>query len=251
MNDTNLPGRFFRDVHVAAVLLTRLPLPHLPKEAFAHGARAVWAYPLIGALLGLGLWVIAALAPYLSPAIASLLAITALVAVTGAMHEDGLADCADGFWGGHDRIQRLEIMHDSNLGTYGGLALGLMLLLRWSCYSMLMISMPFLFVATCALSRSMMPLLMAQMPHARQDGLSHSVGRARMSNAALSVALGTAIATIVLGWTALLATVFAVIATTLVGWCALRKIGGQTGDVLGATQQLSEVTILMVVVAIQ
>lgn len=250
MINSDVIARLTRDFHVAAVLLTRLPLPKLPVEAFSHGARAVWAYPLVGALLGLAVWFIAALGPYLTPWVASLLAMATLIAMTGAMHEDGLADCADGFWGGHDRANRLEIMHDSNLGTFGGLALGMTILLRWTCYTMLINSMPFLFVATSALSRGMMPLLMAYLPHAREDGLSHSVGKAKRINAAIAVLLGSLVALVVLGWTALIALVFALIAVIAVGFIAKRKVGGQTGDVLGASQQMAEIAALMVIVAL-
>ena len=127
------------DAVLALVLLTRLPLPHLPKDSFARQSRAVWAFPLAGLVVG-GLATVmaaAALAVW-PPAVAAGLALAVQILVTGAMHEDGLADSADGLWGGFDRSRRLEIMKDSQIGTYGVLALVLSLGLRWLTLSALL-----------------------------------------------------------------------------------------------------------------
>ncbi|MEM8578904.1 MAG: adenosylcobinamide-GDP ribazoletransferase, partial [Pseudomonadota bacterium] len=106
---------------LAALLLSRLPLPRVPDAAFAEGARAVWAYPVVGLLLGAFAAGIGALAP--TPVIGAGLALAAMAMMTGALHEDGLADTADGLWGGQSRARRLEIMKDSRIGAYGVLAL--------------------------------------------------------------------------------------------------------------------------------
>ncbi|WP_415402406.1 adenosylcobinamide-GDP ribazoletransferase [Tateyamaria sp. SN3-11] len=163
------------DVPAALVLLTRLPLPALPDHAFAHGARAVWAYPLVGLVVGLIACGIAAVATALGlPAmIVAGLSLATLVLLTGAMHEDGLADTADGLWGGHDRDRRLEIMKDSRMGAYGVLALIVVMGLRW--LGLTEVTWTGLITAA-VVSRAMMPPLMLALPHARMSGLSHSVG---------------------------------------------------------------------------
>ncbi len=107
--------------------------------ATARGALAAWAYPLVGVVVG-GLGAVTgALALWLGlPApLAAGLVLLAMIAVTGALHEDGLADTADGFWGGWDRARRLEIMKDSQIGSYGVIALILSLGLRWSALGVL------------------------------------------------------------------------------------------------------------------
>ena len=116
--DTSAMQRLW-DVPAALVLLTRLPLPALPDHAFSHGARAVWAYPLVGLILGGVASVIAWGASLLglSPMLTAGLILTGLVLLTGAMHEDGLADTADGLWGGNDAARRLDIRKDSRIGA--------------------------------------------------------------------------------------------------------------------------------------
>ena len=125
----------FRDLPLALSLLSRLPVPVDHSRAGERAATAAWAYPLVGAgLAGLtgGLaWALSAAG--LPPGPAAGLVLVAQVMLTGALHEDGLADSADGLWGGWERERRLEIMRDSRIGAYGVLALGLSLLLRWAC----------------------------------------------------------------------------------------------------------------------
>jgi len=120
------------DIPAAIGLLSRLPVPVDTDLATRRGARAAWAYPLAGLVVGALAGLVAQVALWLGlpPSIAALLALAAMIAITGALHEDGLADSADGLWGGWDRARRLEIMKDSRIGTYGVLALGLTLLLR-------------------------------------------------------------------------------------------------------------------------
>jgi adenosylcobinamide-GDP ribazoletransferase len=236
-----------RQLWLAAVLLTRLPLPHLPATAFKAGPRAVWAYPLVG----LGVGAVSALAGQLAlwagipPLAACALALGAMMLLTGAMHEDGLADTCDGFWGGTSTPRRLEIMCDSQIGTFGVLALVIVSLLKISALAALSGSWWAALIVAAALSRGMMPALMWALPPARVDGLSHSVGRPTMRAASAAFAIGATIALAGLG----LAGVLVIGISALVGLgtalIAKRKIGGQTGDVLGATQQLSEAVILL------
>ncbi|MBW4707785.1 adenosylcobinamide-GDP ribazoletransferase [Roseobacter sp. YSTF-M11] len=236
------------DVLLAGTLLSRLPLPRVPEDSFARMAKAVWAYPIVGtvlaviagsfALLLLGLGVPA---PF---AAGGLLA--ALMLLTGAMHEDGLADSADGFWGGYEAARRLEIMKDSHLGTYGLLALLMVTGLRWSAYALLLPLGLAPVIAAASLSRGVMPGVMATLPHARETGLSRSVGRPETTTAIWGLGLSLAIAGICVGAVAVLCLIVALGVALALGALAKAKIAGQTGDVLGTTQQLSEVAILAV-----
>ena len=172
------------------------------------------------------------------------LVLTSLTVMTGAMHEDGLADTADGLWGGFDSARRLEIMKDSHLGTYGMLALLIVTGLRWNAYALLLPSGILPIIAAACLSRAAMPCVMATLPHARNTGLSRSVGRPSKRVAGTGLLIATAISGLILGPVAIMCLVAALSTAALVGWTALKKINGQTGDILGATQQLSEITIL-------
>ena len=309
------------DLALALGLLTRLPLPTsvFPSDSARPAAHAAWAYPLAGAvvamiallvgsaamILGLppaaaalltllagtivtgamhedgladcadGFWggwtkerrleimkdsqigtygVIALIALLvgsaamilgLPPAAAALLALLAGTIVTGAMHEDGLADCADGFWGGWTKERRLEIMKDSQIGTYGVIALIASFGLRWIALTLLFEAQTMLVMIGAAMvSRAAMVAVMSLLPHARSTGLSHLTGAPTRSVALLAGGLGIAAAFVLLP---MAFGVLLMVATLSASWMAIAraKIGGQTGDVLGATQQLSEIVVLL------
>lgn len=231
-------------IRAAFGLLTRLPVGPAPVQP-----EEVWAFPVaglaVGAIAGLSFWV--ALALGLPPGPAAALALFGQILLTGALHEDGLADCADGLWGGFERAGRLEIMRDSRVGSYGVLAIGTSLLIRWSA---LVAAGPWGLVIAAVLSRAAMVWPMARLPHARKDGLARLAGRP--SGRAMALACGVA-ALIVLplaGWSLLLlapAVALAALAGTAI---ARAKIGGQTGDILGGTQQLAEMAALLVLAAL-
>lgn len=241
-----------RQLWLAAVLLTRLPLPHLPQTVFVHGARAVWAYPVVGAGVGLAGTATAQLALILGlPQLgAAALGLAAMMMVTGALHEDGLADLFDGFWGGFTPARRLEIMRDSQIGTYGVLALVVVFTLRLGAVAALLGHSPLALVAAGALSRAVMPVLMVALPNARMDGLSRSVGRPEVQRVALGVAIALAIALLCLGAVGFVALLVALVTGACVAALARAKIGGQSGDVLGATQQLGEAAVLLACTAL-
>lgn len=238
------------DVRSALSLLTRLPLPY--SNANPRGAQAAWAWPLVGVVVGAMAALVAAiaLALGLSPAVAAALTLAAQALLTGAMHEDGLADTADGLWGGWDKARRLEIMKDSHIGSYGVLALILVTLARWSALSTLLGWGGFgAIIAVACLSRAPMAVLMAWLPNARSSGLSQLVGRPSAKVAAIAMLISVLICLVFLGWQtfgAILATAFVSIGLGLV---ARAKIGGQTGDVLGASQQLAEAAALCALAA--
>ncbi len=240
------------DPLLSLVLLTRLPLPPLSKESFSRQARAVWAFPVAGLVVG----TLASLCGLLAlcwwpPLVAAGLALAVQVLVTGALHEDGLADTADGFWGGFERARRLEIMKDSHIGSYGVLALILGIGLRWAVLTALfdagLIWAP---VALGVLSRAAMPVLMASLPNARGSGLSQSVGRPPRGAVLTGLALALVLAVLAIGWSALPAALLCVPAVLGLRALAKVKIGGQTGDVLGACQQVTELGVALALLAL-
>lgn len=232
---------------VALGLLSRLPVPRHQ----AGGGAAAWAYPVAGLIIG----ALAALAGVIAhalgiaPPLTAVLVLGVMVLLTGAMHEDGLADTADGLGGGWTRERRLEIMKDSRIGSYGVLALILSFAARWSALWLLFEAGPGTAAAAiltaAALSRAVMPALMAGLAPARDSGLSHSVGTVGTPTAALAVAVAVAVALILAGWGGVAAAVWAAVAALAVGFWARSAIGGQTGDILGAGQQAAEVAALI------
>lgn len=242
------------DIPAAIGLLTRLPIRVDPTLATQRAAQSAWAWPLAGvvpALIGWGLGV-GAVSVGLPPLFAACLALLGQVMVTGALHEDGLADVADGFWGGYERVRRLEIMKDSRIGAYGVIALVVSLGLRATALAAVLTA-PGALIALVVIgfsSRLPMVLLMAALPNARGAGLASQVGRPPARTAWIACGV-TALVVLILMPHAL----FPVLAYTGLGAIALAalanaKIGGQTGDVLGASQQISEIIGLAVMVSL-
>ena len=236
----------FKDVATALALLTRFPV----KAEFDRTAEASWAYPLAGTVLGTFAALITAIAMWLGvdPMLAAGIYLAATVFMSGAMHEDGLADTADGFWGGWDPARRLEIMKDSSIGAYGVIALILSLITRWAAVWLLIDGGWWFFplIAIETLSRSAMPALMHALPNARDTGLSQSQGRPDMATAGLAIAGASVLSLLMIGLTTIPLLIFGTLAATGMTLLAKAKIGGQTGDVLGATQQITAIVLLMV-----
>ncbi len=249
-NDTKLISGW--DIPLALVLLTRLPVPRLPDHVFARQAQAAWAFPIAGLAVGIIACLVGWIAISLNvPALVSAgLLVGVLIAATGAMHEDGLADTADGLWGGFTRDRRLEIMKDSHIGTYGVLALLFSQLIRvFAVASLLTAGGISAILTACVMSRAMMPVLMAILPNARSSGLSHSVGRPRLMSAIAGLIVACAVSVALIGGSAFFPALCAALIVGLLAIVAKAKIGGQTGDILGAAQQLAEVTILVALIA--
>lgn len=252
-----MPAPFADDVLACLRFYSRLPLPAGREgHAMPDFRTAVRALPIAGAVIG-GCAAAALLVArlYGLPPLASAgVAIAVLVAVSGALHEDGLADVADGFGGGATREAKLEIMRDSRLGSYGGVALTLSLVLRIGALAAilergaLLAAAVLVFAAALSRTAGLLPIMI--LTPARADGSGHAAlrpfGQALRTAALLTAAL--AMAPILAGapladlaWAALLA----VGAAYGVAKLAERQIGGLTGDVLGAAQQAAEVTLLL------
>ncbi len=239
----------FSDIPTAISLLTRLPIGGTAER----GAAAAWAYPLVGVIIAVICAAFIAVMKALGVPPGGMLAAPVLVlavVLTGALHEDGLADTADGLWGGSDRKRRLEIMKDSQIGVYGVLAIALSLLLRWTLFVGVIITEQYwvAFITAGVLSRAGMVAVMSLLPHARDGGLSKSVGRPGHLTAGIAVGSALIIALICYGPAAVPAILVAVAAVFICGLIANTKIGGQTGDILGATQQVTEIVVLFVLV---
>ncbi len=243
------------DVKIALIFFTRLPLPHAGRIEGPDLARVTWANPLVGLTVGAIAGGVFWLAGWLGlpPFIAALLAVAASLAVTGCFHEDGLADVADGFGGGWTRARKLEIMRDSRLGTYGTAVLVMALLLRVAALAALAdpaLAVPALLAAHAG-ARAPVPLFMTLLPLARAEGLSAYAGPPPSASVAVSLGLGLLVLLLALGWwDGWLALLVLLIAGSCLGWLAMRQIGGYTGDVLGAQEQLGEIAILLVAVAL-
>src|SRR5271165_6154852 len=170
-------GEFSTGIH----FLTRLPLPrHAPLSGGAVG-QSVWAFPLAGAVVGLIGALVYALAHRLGlpPWPAAALAVAATLGVTGCLHEDGLADTADGFGGGDTRARKLDIMRDSRIGTYGVCALAISLLIRADAVASLTETglVAAALIAAHSGARAAMAAVMFFLPPARSDGLSFTAGQ--------------------------------------------------------------------------
>lgn len=232
-----------QDIPAAIGLLTRIPVPVDAESAMARGSKAAWAWPLAGLAVALPAAALGWLFSGFGAGIAAGIALALLIVLTGALHEDGLADCADGFWGGYTKERRLEIMKDSRVGSYGVIALVLGLGLKWQ--ALMLLDTWAALIAAAFLSRAAMAGVMAALPFARENGLAAAQGRPSRETALLSAGLALVGAFLLCGAPALVA-LFAVAAVaTASAWIAKAKIGGQTGDVLGATQFLAEIAALL------
>jgi adenosylcobinamide-GDP ribazoletransferase len=251
-----MPGaRFATDLKVIMTFATRLPLVQTAPAEGGNIARASWAFPVVGALLGsasaLVYW--AAFRIGLPPAPAAALALATTLAATGCLHEDGLADAADGFGGSGDRARKLEIMRDSRLGTYGACALAMALLLRWSTLAAIADpgSVAMALVAAHGAARATLPAFMRFVPPARRDGLSAGAGRPPPQCVGAAALLGVAMLGLGLGLVAAAAALVLLAAVALVmARLTMSQIGGQTGDVLGALEQVGEIVILLTAAAL-
>jgi adenosylcobinamide-GDP ribazoletransferase len=236
------------DLALCTGFFTRLPVPHheAPRERFA---ACFWAVPLAGvavALIGAAAFALAHLAGLGSNS-AALIGVGATMLATGCFHEDGLSDVSDGFGGGTSVERKLEIMHDSRLGTYGTAAFLVSVGLRWSALAALPGPAAVLaaLVAAHAASRGVLPAFLRVVPVARRAGLSASVGIMPGATVLWALLLGGAglLALGPLG--AVLGAALCALAFAAMRALTLRQIGGQTGDVCGALQQVCETALLL------
>ncbi|MGA6982964.1 MAG: adenosylcobinamide-GDP ribazoletransferase [Candidatus Sulfotelmatobacter sp.] len=238
--------QWLEDLLVAFQFLTRLPIPigsYRPDSL----SRSTKFFPLVGLAVGLAASAFErALAPHLNRAVAALLILTFLVLVTGALHEDGLADAVDAFGGGSARDRILTILRDSRIGSFGALALILSTLARFLLLSTIPLNRFTAFVVSAqVLCRwTALPLSYFLRPARENDGQGARIAR-RISPPSFIIGTLLSLAIVVFlmrkeFWIPLLAAIFI---TASSGLYYFRRIGGITGDCFGATNQLTEIAI--------
>jgi adenosylcobinamide-GDP ribazoletransferase len=265
-----------RALHSAVMFFTRIPLPSLANHEDADLQRSSAYFPLVGWLVGavaaavwwagLKVW---------PPAVASGASLAATLLLTGAFHEDGFADMCDGFGGGHTRERIMEIMRDSRIGAFGAIGLVVMLGLKWRAVAAFAgggsaaaagagaaagwaalpalpagLLAPAIILAAHAVSRGAAISLLATLPYAQETGKAKPLAT-HLRGARLAAAMLFALAPLVLLparlWWALAAVAPA---RAWVARRCRRRIGGYTGDCLGAAQQVCELVFYLAAAAL-
>ncbi len=242
------------DLKIALIFLTRLPLPRTEAIRSEDLARATWANPVAGAIVGAagGLVYLLAFTLGLAPLLSALLAVAGTILLTGALHEDGLADVADGFGGAIERERKLAIMRDSRIGTYAGIALFFSIAIRAAALATLAepAGVAAALIAAHAGARATIPLLMRSFSRARAEGLAVDAGDPPRTSVQIALALGLVVCVLMLGMAGIAVMLAGAGAAFAMGAIARRQIGGYTGDVLGAAEQLAEAAMLIAAVAL-
>ncbi|MEM7294724.1 MAG: adenosylcobinamide-GDP ribazoletransferase [Pseudomonadota bacterium] len=236
---------------LAVQFLTRIPIPRRVEFSESRNDLSTGYYPAVGALIGLlvtSVWWITS--PFLGSSIAIVLSVIAGIVTTGAFHEDGLADTFDSF-GASDKNRALEIMRDSRLGTYGVAALVSTLALKTSALLQIPPSaIPVFFIGAHTLSRFSSMMVVRTSKYVREAGTAKPVAQA-IQQTPLVLMMGTVVLILSAVWLLTSAQIVGVlVAATLVGHvisrlCYEPRLGGYTGDCLGATQQITEVAIYL------
>jgi adenosylcobinamide-GDP ribazoletransferase len=242
----------------AIAFLSRLPVPDRYFQNHDGSlSKTVAAFPLAGLLITLPAAVLLALLAAIGapPFVAALTALCLQMLITGALHEDGLSDTADGLGGGRDRERALAIMKDSRIGTYGALALILSVSLRATAIAALVPAWPPLaialsWLAAAAFSRAAMVWHWTSLPPAKADGVAAAVGQPERSAVRIALTCGL-LAPVLLGvfvvplGTSLAALAIAGLMTSGFTSFVRSKIQGHTGDTIGASQQVAEIGFLL------
>lgn len=230
--------------------LTSIPVRTPAPQPGELGRAGAW-FPLVGVIIGA---ILAgahyALNQVFSPLLSAALIVAAWAALTGGLHLDGLADCGDGLLAAVSRERRLEIMRDPRLGTFGGAALILHLLLKTFAVASFTAPSIMAFVLATATARWLI-LIVAAQPSARPGGLGEAFKRGLNRSVYAGAAVGPIILIALGGWRALIAVVAAHLGAMLIGHAARSRLGGVTGDVLGLTVEVSELIVLLVFAAKQ
>ncbi|MEX0808509.1 MAG: adenosylcobinamide-GDP ribazoletransferase [Dongiaceae bacterium] len=248
------PTGWFGDLGFMLSHLTRLPAPsHGHVDFRSRLAFAVRANPLVGLIVGAIGGVAYGLASWLGlgPLPAATLAVLATLFATGAYHEDGLADTADGMGGAFERERKLAIMSDSRHGSYGVVAIVATMLLRIGAIAAL--ADPGLvfaaLIATHAVARGLLPAIMFWRKPAKADGQGFQAGTPESGAVVASLVLAVFIAIVALGFDAFVPLLAAAVGAWAMTEIARRQIGGYTGDVLGASEQIAEIAMLLALAA--
>lgn len=233
---------------LAIQFLTRLPVPARLATTEEELGRAAAFFPLVGIIVGAGtagVYVLALRVVSVSVAVAIALAFAAFI--TSGFHEDGLADTFDGLGGGWTKQRALEIMRDSRIGTYGALALIFLVLGKYTILTELRLEQTWrwLIVAHAASRWTVLPLCM-WLPYARPEGQGKLVAKQITFSTLLIGSLTFLLALLLFPWrTALIAIAVTTVVTFLSGLYFKRRLGGITGDCLGAANQMTELLLYL------
>jgi len=249
-------AKFWREVQLfltAVMFLTRIPCPSwigYSEELLNSSCRY---FPLVGALIGASSAVVLSVASTLwAPEVAVLLAMLLSVLITGAFHEDGLSDTCDGFGGGWEKDQILSIMKDSRIGAYGVVGIFFIFALKFSLLRSMSIQTAGLaLIVAHSISRFVATSFIFTHEYIREDGLSKVkplASRMKRSDFFVGVVTATMFLLLMPGYAAQLLVCLAVVRVVLIRFF-LSSLGGYTGDVLGAAQQISEIVVYLVIAA--
>ncbi len=247
--------RWLEEIRLALSFFTRLPVRAPAGMGPGQLANAARAFPIAGLAIGLigSAIYLLAMELGLSGLLAALLAVAATVIAGGALHEDGLADFADMLGVGGDRARKLSVMRDSRIGSYGTLALGFAVAIKVG--ALVALGEPRLvagaLIASQVIGRAVLPVVMRSLPLARDSGLAANAGKPSNAGMYQALGLGLLIAAFACGpGSALVSLVVGVVAAYLICEVARRQIGGYTGDVLGAAQEIAQLAILINIVSL-
>lgn len=250
--DPSAPPAATDEFKFALGLFTRLPVGKARQIPPARLGRTVWCFPLIGALVGL----LAALGALigagfgLGPWSVAIVAIAVELLVTGALHEDGFADVADSF-GGRDRETRLRIMRDSRIGAFGAVALWLLLSSRLVLLAGIagegIWTLVFALIGANAAARIALLIPLVLLPPARGDGLGAGLGEPQREAGGAALIYGIGIGVVCFGWGIFGVAAAVLIAGVVMAMIGRQNLGGQTGDLLGATAALTLPLVLLAV----
>ena len=236
-----------RSIRAAVSFLTVLPVANADGGAGTRLGRAY--FPAIGALVGLVAGSVLVLVEAIStPLLGAAAAVATLCLLTGAIHLDGLADSADGIFGRGDAARRLEVMRDPRLGSYGVTAVVAALLLQTAALAAMAPGRALVaLVMAGAMSRLAAALVIAWLPYVRSTGLGTAASTSSGRGIDLAAGLATVLLVALLDWRrALVALALVAVAVVLVAGLARRRLGGVTGDVCGASAELSQLAVLLV-----
>ena len=244
-------GQFF----LCFMFFSRLPLPGFLERLVTEDhqlGKSVAYFPIAGffiALLPASTWFLTSL--FFPPLLAAAIAIFAGIATTGALHEDGFADSIEGLCATSDKARALEIMRDSRIGAYGGLALFATTALRWAALASLgPITGALALLISHSGARAAMTPAFSLAVYAREQGLASQVANNISSNAVfLAIAIAALIAFALGQFMALTALIIGIFMAYLALFWLKHRLGGYTGDGLGLMEQVAEITIMLILVA--
>jgi adenosylcobinamide-GDP ribazoletransferase len=237
---------------LALGFLTVIPTYGAGLEDPRTAGRSLRWFPLVGLLIGGVLAAVDRVATSaFSEEVSVVLVLTTSAALTGALHLDGLADTADGVFGGRTPERRLEIMRDSRIGSYGVVAVVLSLLLAYTALvSTNDADRPRVLLVVPALSRTGMVYAIAAFPYARTSGLGRTFkDQMWRSDVAIAGVVGLVIAAIGLGFEGVVLWFAGALIAIAVGWYVSRRLGGLTGDIYGAIAMISETLLFLIAAA--